>query len=149
MSWSALTETEVTTRLTGAEVTALKSAALAAGQTDPLPEIVQQAVDEVRGYIAACRTNTLGAAGTIPSRLISAALALIRYRLATRLPVKALLTEDRVKENEAAIRLLERVASCDFVIEDPVTEDTESNPAPAPNMKEKHRHFKRRDQSGL
>ena len=123
MSWSAITATEVKTRLTGAELTALQTVALASGQTDPLVEIIEQVVDEVRGYISANTSNTLGASGTVPSKLISAALAIIRYRLCTRLPVKSLLTEDRVKENKAAIRLLEQVAAGKFAIEDPNSGD--------------------------
>ena len=123
MSWSALTTANVKTRLTGAELAAMQTAALSAGQTDPLPDIITQVTDEVRGYVAANRKNTLGAAGTLPSKLHGAALAMIRYRLATRLPVKSLLTEDRVKENEAAIRLMEQVAAGKFSIEDPTSGD--------------------------
>lgn len=116
--WTTLTADDVRTRLAAAELAALQTAALASGQTDPLPEIVAAVTDEVRGYIAANHANELGVAGAVPPRLVSAALAIIRYRLATRLPVKSLLTEDRVKENEAAIRLLERVAAGQFAIED-------------------------------
>jgi len=123
MSWITITESNVQTKLAGAELTALKSFALASGQTSPLTEIIEQVVDEIRGYVAACARNTLGVAGTIPAKLLSAALAMIRYRLATRLPIKSLLTDDRVKENEAAIRLLEQVAACKFAIEDPVSGD--------------------------
>ena len=124
MSWISITSSDVKVKLTGAELAALQSAALASGQSDPLPDIISQVSDEVRGYIAANRSNTLGAAGTIPQKLLSAALSIIRYRLATRLPVKSLLTEDRVKENEQAIRLLEQVAADKFAIEDPVSGET-------------------------
>ena len=123
MAWISITATDVKTRLTGSELTALQTVALSAGQTDPLVEIIAQVIDGVRGYISANAANTLGAAATVPSKLISASLALIRYRLCTRLPVKSLLTEDRVKENEAAIRLLEQVAAGKFAIEDPVSGD--------------------------
>ena len=123
MAWIAITPDDVKTRLTGAEVAALKSVALAPGQGDPLDEIIAHVTNEVRGYVAANVKNTLGAAGTIPAKLLSAALAIIRYRVATRLPTKSLLTEDRVRENDAAIRLLERVADDKFAIEDPITGD--------------------------
>jgi phage gp36-like protein len=123
MTWITITASDVKTRLTGVELTALQSVALASGQADPLDEVVSQVIDEVRGYVAANPKNTLGDAGTIPPKLLSAALAIIRYRLATRLPVKSILTEQRVKENEAAIRLLERIADNKFAIEDPVTGD--------------------------
>lgn len=123
MSWQTITSTNVKTRLAGAELTALQTAALATGQTDPLVDVIAQVVDEVRGYISANPKNTLGAAATIPAKLLGAALAIIRYRLATRLPAKSFLTEDRVKENDAAIRLLEQVAANKFAIEDPTSGD--------------------------
>ena len=124
MSWISITESDVQAKLAGAELAAMKSSALASGQANPLTEITEQVIDEVRGYVAANRSNTLGVAGTIPQKLLSAALAMIRYRLATRLPIKSLLTEDRVKENEQAIRLLEQVAAAKFAIEDPVSGET-------------------------
>ncbi len=121
MSWISITESDVQSKLAGAELAALKTAALASGQTNPLTEIIEQVVDEVRGYIGGNRANTLGAAGTIPQKLLSAALAMIRYRLATRLPVKSMITEDRKAEYDGAIRLLEQVAAGKFSIEDPVS----------------------------
>mgnify|MGYP003609792862 CR=1 FL=1 len=123
MSWSTITSTNVKTRLAGAELTALQTAALATGQADPLIEVIADVVDEVRGYISANPKNTLGAAATVPSKLLSATLAIIRYRLATRLPAKAFLTQDRIDENNAAIRLLEQVAANKFAIEDPNSGD--------------------------
>jgi phage gp36-like protein len=124
MSWITITSTDVQTRLTGVELSALQKVALAPGQPDPLDDVISKVVDEVRGYIAANPKNTLGGADTVPQKLLSASLAIIRYRLATRLPVKSILTEDRVKENADAIRLLERVADGKFAVEDPVTGDT-------------------------
>lgn len=149
MSWIPITESDVQTRLAGAELTALKTAALATGQTNPLTEIIGQVIDEMRGYIAACASNTLGVAGTIPQKLLGAALAIIRYRLATRLPVKSLLTEDRVKENEQAIHLLEQVAACKFKIEEPITPDTEILSSPTPHMTARTRHFGRDYEDGI
>ncbi len=121
MSWITITEAYVQTKLAGAELIALKTSALASGQSDPVAEIITQVTNEIRGYVAANHENTLGAAGTIPEKLLSAAVAIIRFRSATRLPVKTFLTDDRVREYEAAIRLLERVADAKFSIEDPVS----------------------------
>lgn len=133
MAWLALTDTEVKTRLAGAELTALQTAALADGQTDPLPEIIEQVVDEVRGYISS-GGYTLGTSQTIPARLVGSALALIRYRAATRLPSSGMLDEDRRNEYKDAIRLLERVSEGKFSIEEAITPDTEISGAPAPAM---------------
>jgi phage gp36-like protein len=149
MAWIALTVTEVTTRLAGAEVTALQTAALATAQTDPLSEIIEQVVDEVRGNIAA-GGYTVGASQTIPSRLVGAALAIIRYRAATRLPQSGILDDNRVAEYRDALRLLERVADGKFAIEDPVTADTEASGAPGPAMDDApDNYFTRDEQDGL
>ena len=105
MAWQSLTSADVLSKLSGAELSALQTAALGDGQSDPVPGIIQAVVDEVRGYVAANHDNQLGAAGTIPSKLVSAALAIIRHRLCTRLPVASLLTEQRIREKDDAIRL--------------------------------------------
>lgn len=124
MSWQNLTPSDVLSKLSGAELSALQSAALGSGQTDPVPGIISAVVDEVRGYIAANPNNRLGSAGMVPSKLVSATLAIIRHRVCTRLPLKSLLTEERISEKADAIRLLERVADGRFAIEDPVTGET-------------------------
>jgi phage gp36-like protein len=120
MPWITLTATDVRTRLTGPELAAAQAAALQGGQGDPLPDVVAQVVAEARGYIAGHASNRLDAdTSTIPAALQSAVLAIIRYRLLTRLPVKSLLTEDRVKENEQALLLLRMVARGEFAVDAP------------------------------
>lgn len=124
MSWITLTESDVVTKLSGPEIAALKSAALQAGQTNPLPEIITQVVKEIRGYIAACSRNVLGDGETIPDELLGAAITRIRFELATRLPA-ALLTEDRRTANANALTQLRDVAACRFSIvpaSEPATE---------------------------
>jgi phage gp36-like protein len=148
MAWREITVGDVRTRLTGAELAACQSAALADGQTDPLPEIIIAVVDEARGYIAA-GGSALGAAGTLPSKLISAALAMIRYRLATRLPIKSLLTDERKTENSDAIRLLERVADSKFLIEEPLELDHEVSSAPDPQVQDKTLVYGKTSQDGI
>jgi hypothetical protein len=148
MAWAAITTDDVKRRLAGAEVTALQTAALASGQSDPLPETIIEVVDEVRGYIAAAGYS-LEAGNTVPSRLRSAALAMIRYRLATRLPVKAFLTTDRVEENAAALRLMAQVSAGRFSVEDPATADTEtSGSAASPSFERPTLDFTRDAQDG-
>lgn len=125
MAWSRITASDVKTRLSGPELTALSGQALSTGQVDPLTDVIQQVVDEIRGYIAAAPRNHLGHAGTIPSQLRSAALAMVRWRLGGRLSasqaVAIFQTDARRKEYEDAITHLRDVANSRVAIEKPET----------------------------
>ena len=134
MSWITLTESDVLTRLSGPELSALKTAALGAGQGNPLPEVIAQVVREVRGHVAACDRNRLGEGQTIPDELLGAALNRIRYELVTRLPVASLLTDARREANRDATALLGRVAACQFAIVAPATASAEVLPTPRPRI---------------
>lgn len=125
MAWIVLTADELLRSLTGPEKAAVSSAALGAGQSDPVPTIIEDVVNEVRGYIAANSHNVLGISGTIPEKLKIATLSRARYEALTRLPIgRSILTEDRVKANEAARTLLRDVAAGRFQVEEP----TEAHP---------------------
>jgi hypothetical protein len=120
VAWIVLTADELLRSLTGPEKAAVSTAALAAGQTDPVPAIVEDVINEVRGYIAAHPSNALGLSGTIPEKLKIATLSRARYEALTRLPIgRSILTEDRVKSNESARTLLRDVAAGRFQIEEP------------------------------
>lgn len=124
MAWQEITVETLKTRNAGAEVTALQESALADGQADPVLQIIRMVTDEVRGYCAAGGI-TLGEGDTVPSRLVLAAINRIRYEAATRIPGGALLDADRRAANDAATRLLERVADGKFTVEEPETADAE------------------------
>lgn len=119
--WTTLTEAKFLQHCTGAETTAIKSAALASAQTEPLTDTLAKVVQEVRGYVAAHGQNTLGEGITIPSELETAACAIARFRALNRLPVKTLLTETRQQEYRDALTLLRDVAAGKFAIEQPTT----------------------------
>ena len=149
MAWTQITETEIRDRLSGPELAAYKSAALAIGQTDPLPGIIAQSVDEVRGYIAAAATVALGDGVTVPSKLVSATVAIVRWRLITRLPLNsAALLETRKQEYQDAIRLLEQTAAGKFLVEEPTTAAAEQISVPGPRWSARDRHFTRSTQDG-
>lgn len=121
MSWITITEADVVTKLSGPELAAMQSAALKAAQVPPLPPIITEITNEIRGYVAGCAKNTLGSGATIPEELLGTAISRIRFELATRLPVTSLLTEDRRTANANAIALLRDVARCAFAIINPET----------------------------
>jgi hypothetical protein len=76
-------------------------------------------VREVRGYIAANKTNQLGEGTTIPDELLSAATDIIVFRLTTRLNLT--LSEGRRLANDQARALLAAVARGEFAIVPPAT----------------------------
>ena len=134
-------------RLAGAELSAYRGAGKAAGQADPLPEVIAAVVDEIRGYVAACESNVLGAGNTIPDKLKSTALAMIRFRLISRLPLTV--GEDRRQEYRDALDLLREVAACRFRVEEPTTPETvEHIAAPTPSITARTRTFTRELQDG-
>jgi phage gp36-like protein len=133
MSWTAITATDLQTRLTGGELTALRTAALSSGQTDPLPDILSRAIDECRGYLAARPGGSMGEAGTLPVQIHGAALDIARYRLCTRLSLGKLgetfLPEARYNEYKDALALLRDVQAGKCIVEAPDTLTTENIPA--------------------
>ncbi len=98
------------------ELDAYNAAAIGIGQ-DPLADITETAVQEARAHIADCATNSLGAGSTVPDRVVHHILAIIRYRMLTRLDMEV--SEDRRTEYRAAMRFFERVAECKVGIEAP------------------------------
>jgi hypothetical protein len=150
MPWTTLNSDDLLRGLTGAERSALQTAALGSGQADPLPGIIADVVAEARGYIAANKANVLGEGNTVPEKLRAALIARVRFEAFTRLPVgRSLLTEDRVKANEAAVALLRDVAAGRYAIEEPAVASAEVISAPGPKFTKPVRQFTRENQDGL
>jgi hypothetical protein len=120
MSWSAITEAALLTRISGAELTALRAAALADGQDDPVSPSISQITAEVRGYVAACAKNLpLPTDATlIPDRLMTAACDMTVAAIIGRVPGYDL-DANRQDRYDKAISLMHQVAACKFAIEDP------------------------------
>ncbi|MEM0964793.1 MAG: phage protein Gp36 family protein [Verrucomicrobiota bacterium] len=149
MSWISITEDDIERRLTGGEFTAVREAALSDGQPDPLPEEIKSAVRRVRGSVAACDRNKVGPDGTIPDELEDAFLAILRYKLLTRLPDVGLISDDRRREYDDAIALLKDTARCDFAVEQPLNPEAENTTSiPSPAIHSGDRQFDRTSQDG-
>jgi len=124
MAWRAITDTDIDTVLSSAELAALR--AQAAEGTDPVADSVRLVTDTVRGYIAAHPANRQGPAGTLPERLIDAALALFVVKAYSRTAGLLIdLNDTRKKAAESAVTLLRDVAAGRFAVELPA-EGTES-----------------------
>jgi hypothetical protein len=128
MAWAALTADEIKTRLTSDELTKLQTYALAPGQADPLPDVLLQVTDEMRGYIA--KRNPLGAAGTLPPQVRRAAIAMARWTLLGRIGIgtqgSISQSDSRKKEYEDALALMKDVVKGDFKVEAPDTPGPEA-----------------------
>lgn len=117
MAWRAILDSDLKTRLSGSELQGFRAAALGTAQIDPVQPIIEQITDLIRGYVAACADNILGATGTIPDELMGPAIDLIVPEMSKRcagviLDPKGL----REKAADTALSILRDVASCDFTI---------------------------------
>ena len=146
--WITITETHLKTRLSDPELTAFKSVALAAGQANPVSEIIADVTNLIRGYVANCQRNRLGSDGTIPDKLLSSALAIIVMQVMTRAAGKVIDPNGvRQKASEDAIRLMEQVAGCKFAVEIPDDFSSENIQNFTPTISS--RDFRFRDQDGI
>lgn len=115
MAWITLTKTDLLSALNSAEATAYNVAV--AGGIDPADEIILTAVQEARGHIEDHPGNRLAAGDTIPGRIKHHVLAIIRFRILTRLDQEV--SDPRTKEYSDARRFLERVSEGKVSIEKP------------------------------
>ena len=102
--------------MNAAETAAYQLAVIGVGQ-DPLAEITAMVVQECRGHIGDSTRNTLAAGNKLPERVFYHALAMIRFRMLTRLDLEV--SEDRRKEQRDALAFFYRVAEGKVDIEQP------------------------------
>ena len=149
--WRVPTENDLETVLTGPEIAAVKTAALEVGSGNPVPATLENVVDEVRGYIAGCSRNRLGAAGTLPTQLIAVAMTVVRERLLNRFPQLGLLSAERQTEYANAMIALRDVAKCQIAVEAPPGADVgpEILPSPVPKIYPRRLHRQPCDADGI
>lgn len=128
MAWVEVTEAMVKGAMSSPELGAINVAAVASGQ-NPLADITSTAVQEARAHIADCANNSLAAGETVPERCVHHILAIIRFRMLTR--VNMAVSEDRRAEYKAALHFFERVAECKVAIEAPEGETEASGCTPS------------------
>lgn len=105
--------------LMAAQLAALRTAALGAGQTDPFTGARTAVVAEVRAAIQSCDTNSVSTdTGTVPPELLSATCYLMMAELQTRLPSMKL-SESQMDQVKEARRKLERIAECKLAVSAP------------------------------
>lgn len=122
-TWITLTVADLRAYLVGAQITALQTAALGSGQSDPVEDIIDEIVGGVRLAIASCDHNVLSAtADSIPPELKAEACALIIEAAQPRLKLK--LSDDQKDAANNARRKLERIAECKLKVSTPADPET-------------------------
>lgn len=127
MAWRTITADDVRGALSAPELAAYNTAAIGSGQ-DPLADITGTAVHEARAHIADCAANTLPTGNTVPDRVVHHLLAIIRFRMLTRLDLDV--SDARKMEYNEAKKFFIRVAECKVSIEQPDGGAIEESSAP-------------------
>jgi hypothetical protein len=131
-------------------VTALRTKALGTGQTDPSPRIIADIVKEVRRKVASCRNNTVDTdETTVPASLKRLTVDLVIFEMMARLRMP--LSTDDDKKLSRHTRTLDRIASCEDVVEQADTAETPEvqSTAGTPSISNEGRVARRAARSGL
>lgn len=148
-AWRIVIEDDVLNALNAAELAAFRRVQANADGSDGdvLPDTISSAVMEARGRIAACKNNSLAEGETVPEVMIHHVVAIIRYRLLSRLGVSV--KEGREQEYKDARKFLEDVARCQVAIPSIGGDDDTTPSWPKPSISGRPATFKRRQQDGI
>lgn len=124
-AWIVITEANLNDYLVGAQMDALKTAALAAGQADPFTAIMPDIIARIRLKIQSCARNRLSlTANSVPPECKWIACYLIIEAMQVRLPIKV--RPDFATQLQEAKKQLDRMADCKDVVSLP--NDPEGTP---------------------
>ena len=150
MSWRTITEADVLTKLSSAELEAFREAAVGEDQDDPITGAITNVTGLVRGYVATSGVTVDTDPDTVPERLIPAAVDILVVDIPARAAGIQIDPNDaRAKSKAQAIKLLERVADGKFSIEDPVTEKESAEAATPTYTPTRTRRYTRDSQDGI
>ncbi|MGE9270045.1 MAG: hypothetical protein ACQKBU_04515 [Verrucomicrobiales bacterium] len=152
-TWINITVADLEDRLVGAQISALRTAALASGQDDPVEQSIEDVTHEIRTRVAQCKSNRLSAtAGAIPPVLKRHACALIIEEAQMRIPALEL-SDDQVRMANNARKVLDQVSTCKFDVEmpdDPIsTADDIQQSGGVQLITDRTRQFDRKGTDGL
>lgn len=155
VSWITLTVAQLDTAKAAALVDALQTAALATGQTDPLPEIIGNVTARIRMEIAAGGRTVLDADATkLPPSLKSLSLRMVLREGQSRLNAAGALplADDEKEEWRQDVRFLERIAKGEITVEasdNPESSPTVQSKVSRPLISAPDRQFTREHQDGI
>lgn len=130
MAWITLSADELNEYLPAAQLRALRTKALAVGQSDPLPSMIAEVAAQVRNTLMSAGYPIEAAAGSFPD-FMRTAVAFLTIGLAqARIPGLSLTTEQNAQIDDAK-SLLAKIARREVAVEAPVTPDTTATAASA------------------
>lgn len=150
MPWSPITEADLLARKMAPLLNALRTAALASGQEDPVDAVIPDVVARIRTKVASCATNLVDStAGTIPDGLKALACRMIIREAKGRLEME--LTEDERTQQTIDERELTAVARCELVVDQPElpVPPPVQTVQPSPSISGRRAQFKRWQQEGV
>jgi hypothetical protein len=113
--WVTITTDDLNDTKVAALVDALRTAALAVGQDDPVDEIIADVISRIRAEVASCSQNVLDIDETkIPKDLHRLGCRMVLREMQSRLQ-EPLNTDERT-EQENDLKYLQRIASCDLKV---------------------------------
>lgn len=136
MAWITPTEDHILTRVSGAELEAFRSAALATGQADPVAGTIKIVVDFMWGYIFNCPTvkQSDHEAGTLPESAINPFLDIIVPTIQGR-PAGAVIegtNSIRLDARSDAMKWLKAAAACEVAVDGVPPPEKPGAPIPKP-----------------
>lgn len=149
-AWIVIAATDLDDYLVGAQMTALRSSALAAGQADPFTAVMHDRANYVRNRLAG-RVRISETDYAVPPELKGQTCLLIVEAMQGRLPVLKL-TEDQRRQVERAYRDLDIAGTVDLPIsepDDPIEADVQQGATNASIVSKPTRVFTRDDMQGL
>lgn len=121
MGWSSIAINDLYAGKAAPLIDQLRTAALADGQADPTPGIIQGEINRVRAEVASNANNELDPnAGTVPQSLLMLTRRLILWRMQSRVNVFNAVEPSRQDEQDHRDdeTYLRRIASGDATVED-------------------------------
>lgn len=150
--WITLQASDLNDYLVGPQATAVRTVALAAGQSDTWTTVMTDIVNRIRSEMRSSQRNIVSETPlTIPPDLKSTAMVLIVESLQRRIP-QLVLSDDQKDAANQARDYLKRIARGEVVITappDPLEPDDQQRGTPAVVVSHTPRRFTGRSMRGL
>ena len=148
-TWITIAADDLQDYLLAPQLAALRSAALGASQSDPLPGIINDAADHVRGKIASNPANSLSAtAYAVPATLKTHVCYIAIFRAQLRIP-QLKMTDDQKLAYRNALDDLNRIADGKDAVEQPDDAVSSNTAAISPAYSNPNRRFSHEEQNGI